>query len=170
MVDPILDKARAGQNILERLMNAIPGFKGYREKELRRDTDKVLREYLATRLDLGKKGLDQVAVSATRAKTLDVINDVETARKRIDKVAQKIRYADRGYSGVFDRVKIDEAVLERVHAFDASLLEVVESIRQGASAAPTSPDIRAALAALVAEIDALDSRLSEREALLAGVR
>ena len=36
-MDRIHDTARGGQNILERLMNALPGFKGYREKELRRD-------------------------------------------------------------------------------------------------------------------------------------
>ena len=33
----ILDAARGGQNVLERLMNLLPGFRGYREKELRRD-------------------------------------------------------------------------------------------------------------------------------------
>ena len=38
-MDPILDKARAGQNALERLMNSIPGFKGYREKDLRRQQE-----------------------------------------------------------------------------------------------------------------------------------
>lgn len=169
-MDPILDRARGDQNVLERLMNVIPGFKGYREKELRRDTDKILREFLAGRLDLGKKGLDQVAANATRAKTLDVINDVETARKRLDKVAQKIRYADRGYAGLFDRVKIDEAVLARVHAFDASLVDAVESIRNSASTAGSAQDPRSAMQAVIAEIDALEARLTEREAILAGIR
>ena len=55
-MDPILDKARGGQNILERLMNAIPGFKGYREQELRRDADRLQREHLAARLDLPEEG------------------------------------------------------------------------------------------------------------------
>ena len=48
-MDPILDKARAGQSSLEQLVNSIPGFKGYREKELRRDADRLQREYLASR-------------------------------------------------------------------------------------------------------------------------
>ena len=51
----IHDTARGGQNVLERLMNALPGFKGYREKELRRDADRILRDHLAARLDLLKK-------------------------------------------------------------------------------------------------------------------
>ena len=50
-MDPILDKARAGQNALEQIANAIPGFQGYREKELRRDADRLQREYLASRLE-----------------------------------------------------------------------------------------------------------------------
>ena len=54
-MDPLLDKARAGQNALERLMNSVPGFKGYRERDLRRDADRLQREHLASRLDEVKK-------------------------------------------------------------------------------------------------------------------
>ena len=60
-MDRIHDAARGGQNVLERLMNALPGFKGYREKELRRDADRILRDHLAARLDLLKKPLNDAA-------------------------------------------------------------------------------------------------------------
>jgi Spy/CpxP family protein refolding chaperone len=40
--------------------------------------------------------------------TSDGINDVETARKRLDKVSARILYAERGYSGFFDAIKVDE--------------------------------------------------------------
>src|SRR6185436_11647807 len=116
-MDPILVKARAGQNVLEKIANAIPGFKGYRERELRRDADKLEREHLANQLEECKKALNDAANTATRGGGLDVINDVETARKRLDKVIARIRFADRGYAGFFDAVKVDEAVLERVYEF-----------------------------------------------------
>ena len=161
-MDPILDKARAQQNVLERIMNAIPGFKGYREKELRRDADKAQREYLAARLEDVKKQLNTAAADLTRSGGLDAINDVETARKRLDKVVNRVRYADRGYAGFFDTVKVDEAMLDRVYQFDLSLLQDVERIREAAGAAD--------LKSLIAEIDAADSRLAERESILSGVR
>lgn len=157
----ILDKARAGQNQLEQIASAIPGFRGYREKELRRDADRIEREHLATRLEECKKPLNEAANAATRSGDLGVINDVETARKRLDKVVNRIRYADRGYAGFFDAIKVDEAALGRVYEFDMSLLEGVEKVREAAGRS---------LADTIAAIDALDARLGEREQILSGIK
>jgi hypothetical protein len=159
-MDPILDRARAGQNFLERIVNAIPGFRGYRDKELRRDADRLQREHLASRLDECKQALNQAADAATRAGSLAAINDLETARKRLDRLANRIRYADRGYAGFFDPVKVDEAMLARVYEFDLSLLEGVEAARAA----------RTDVAALLSALEALDARLADREGILAGVK
>jgi hypothetical protein len=169
-MDPILDKARAAQNALERLMNSVPGFKGYRERDLRRDADRLQREYISARLEDGKKALNQVATAITRGGDLDVINDVETARKRIDKVANRIRYAERGYSGFFDAVKVDETILAKVYAFDMGLIEDVDGVRAAAAAAAQAGEPRSAVQDLIGRIDALDARLSERENVLRGVK
>jgi hypothetical protein len=169
-MDPILDKARAAQNALEQIMNAIPGFKGYREQELRRDSDRAQREHLSRRLGEDRKALDQVADKLTRSGSLDPINDVETARKRLDRVANRLLFADRGYSAFFDTVKVDEAMLARVYQFDMSLLQGVEAVGAAGSRAASASDARPALAEMTAALDALDRALSERESILAGVK
>lgn len=169
-MDPILDKARAGQNPLEQIANAIPGFRGYREKELRRDADRLQREYLASRLEQAKKSFDGLAAAASRTGALDAINDVETARKRLDKVVARIRYADRGYAGFFDTIKVDEAALERVYRFDLGLLQGVEEALRTATGAAAAPNPVQAVRDTVARLDALDSALAERESILAGIR
>jgi predicted transcriptional regulator len=169
-MDPILDKARAGESALERLMDSIPGFKGYRERDLRRDADRLQREHLAAQLDDVKKALNQVASAITRSGSLDAINDVETARKRLDKVANRIRYAERGYSGFFDAIKVEEAILARVYQFDMGLVEDVEGVRAAAAAAAQAVEPRASLQDLIGRIDALDARLSERESVLRGIK
>lgn len=166
----ILDSARAGQNALERLMNAIPGFKGYREKELRRDADALQREHLASQLEACKKPLNDVALAATRGGSLDAVNDVETARKRLDKVVARIRYADRGYAGFFAPIKVDEAALERVYQFDLGLVVALERLTTAARATAGAADAPAALRALIAEIDTLDASLAQREQILAGIQ
>jgi hypothetical protein len=166
----MLDKARAGQRFLEQIANAIPGFKGYREKELRRDADKLEREHLANQLEECKKTLNTLASDATRSGSLDVINDIEAARKRLDKVVARVRYADRGYAGFFDAIKVDEAVLERVYQFDLSLLADVQQIRGAAAEAGAKGDVKAGVTALLAAIDALDARLADREQILSGIR
>ena len=171
-MDPILDKARAGQNALERLMNSIPGFKGYRERDLRRDADRLQREHLALRLEQVKKALNRVAADLSRGGDLEPINDVETARKRLDKVVNRIRYAERGYSGFFDAVKVDETVLARVYQFDMGLVDDVDGVWSAASAAEAAPiaQARPAVQDLIGRIDALDARLSERENVLRAIK
>ena len=158
-MEPILDKARAGQNALERLASAIPGFKGYRERELRRDADRQQREHLAGRLEANKKALNELADQATRGGSLD------------DRVAARLRYAERGYAGFFDTVKVDEAVLARVYELDLSLLDGVEAVRAATEAArgASAPGVRPAVQAATGAVDQLDERLTEREAILRGV-
>jgi hypothetical protein len=161
-MENILDKARKGQNALEQIANAIPGFKGYREKELRRDADRLHREYLSSRLEECKQALNEMAARATRAGDLASINDIETARKRLDKLVARVRYADRGYAGFFDAVKVDEAALARVYEFDLGLVNGVNAVRAAAESRRAVDVIGA--------VDALDRSLAEREEILGGMR
>jgi len=90
--------------------------------------------------------------------------------KRLDKVASRIRYAERGYSGFFDAVKVDETVLAKVYQFDMGLIEDVDGVRAAAAAAAQAGDARAAVQDLIGRIDALDARLSDRENVLRGIK
>jgi hypothetical protein len=92
------------------------------------------REHLASQLEQCKKTLDQVSRDITRSGSLDAMNDVETARKKLDKAVARFRYADRGYAGFFDAIKVDEQALERVYQFDLGLLSDVQAVRGAASA------------------------------------
>jgi hypothetical protein len=45
----VVDKAKAAMGGLERVVSGLPGIKGYREKDMRREADKQVRESLARR-------------------------------------------------------------------------------------------------------------------------
>lgn len=49
-----------GKNILEKIGAFIPGYKGYSEKEGRKDTDKLLRLEIAKHMDHMKLAHNQV--------------------------------------------------------------------------------------------------------------
>ncbi len=166
----ILEKARSAQNVLEQLVAKVPGFAGYQEKDLRRDADRLQREYLATRLEENKRALNDLALAATRSGALDVINDVETARKRLDKIVARIRFAERGYAGFFDAIKVEEAALAQAYQFDLDLIGAVDEIAAGAKAARTASNAKTAVTTLIEQIDTLDTRFSEREAILRGFK
>jgi hypothetical protein len=167
----LVDKIQGGQNFLERIASMIPGFKGYRDKERRREADRISREHMAATLEAAKKDLDTLSANASRVGALDAINDIETGRKRLDKVAARIRYADRGYAGFFDAVKVDDGVLDRVYQFDLALLTGVEEARESARAAGAAAGgVGPALQVFIGNLDALDEALGEREQILSGVK
>jgi hypothetical protein len=124
----IHDKAIDSRNFVERIGAMIPGFKGYMNKELRRDTDKIQREFCAKTLTDSKAAVKSALNDVISGGDIDGIAPFEKLTNRIDVVANKILYANRGYSGMFDTIKVGEDVLERVYQFDLSLAEGVGEV------------------------------------------
>ncbi len=57
------------------------------------------------------------------------IEFMDRVRKKLMMVANRIRHATHGYSGFFDRIKIDEEELYRLYKYDLELIEVATRIR-----------------------------------------
>jgi hypothetical protein len=125
-----MDMYESEKNWLEKLADAIPGVKDYREKESRRDTDKRFREYLARRIDGSRSTLDEVKREQLKTGTLDGLDDLDRLSQKLFKLANSIRHASYGYSGFFDQVKIEEAELDRLYQYDISLMSEVESLEK----------------------------------------
>ena len=51
MLDDLMAKAKDPMNVVENVVAGVPGIKGYKEKELRRETDKTVRTMVARQLD-----------------------------------------------------------------------------------------------------------------------
>ena len=150
------------KNFLERLASAIPGIAGYREREARRETDRRLREYLAGRVEEARRAIDGLSGRVRGPSSLDL----QDAAGRLDRTLQKsvagLRFADGGYSGFFDQVKIREPELERIYAFDEALVGQVRDLAERVCAsAGGSPDA-AALDALAAEAVRLNATIGRR--------
>jgi hypothetical protein len=125
------------KNLLERLADALPGLKGYREKESRRDTDKRLREYLADRIEKSKEPIEELKRDYVSQGKLDDLDDLDRLSQKLFKIANDLRHATYGYSGYFDQVKIDEAKLDRLYQYDLSLLGYLEELESSLKLDPT---------------------------------
>src|SRR5262249_16350794 len=141
----------------------IPGFKGYLEKEYRRDSDALQRTWLADRLQRAKPALDTYGRMLVDAKKLDGLAQLDHFKSRLDRTMSRIRGAMQGYSGFFDLVKAEEARLESVYQQDVKTIEGVEklaaSMNQLASATADSPSPFPALNDQLAQLDqAVDHR------------
>lgn len=122
------EKSVGQRNIVERIAEKIPGFKGYLEKERRRDVDQMQRDFCAKKLSATKETVKRLLNDLISDGDLDGISPFEKLMNRIDTVANKIKNADRGYSGMFDTVKVGEEQLARVYEFDLGLAEGVSEV------------------------------------------
>lgn len=113
---------------LEEILRELPGFRGYLEKEYRRESDYLARSWLADRLAEAKRSLDEYGRRLVDQGQLDDLPSFERLNKRLDQLASTIRGDVRGYSGFFDYVRIDEAVLEDVYAHDMDLMQQVRAL------------------------------------------
>lgn len=118
----------AKRGAIEEFIRKIPGFKGYLEKEYRRESDSLQRQWMADELRRGKRGLDDGARELADAGDLSALPKFDRSRAQIDKLLARIQGAMRGYSGLFDAVKIDEAVLDKVYEHDLAMMSRVESL------------------------------------------
>ena len=165
------------RGVIETVLRKIPGFRGYLEKEYRRESDELQREYLADSLQRSKRGLDEYARGLVDDAQLDAIPPVDRLRSRLDKTIARIRGAMQGYSGVFDLVQIGEAELDQVYEHDVLLLTTVDDLADAvsdlnayATAATASGGPATVVPQLLAKIEVIEQAWDAREDLLKGLK
>ena len=158
------------RNFIETVLRHVPGFRGYLEKEYRRESDELQRDWLADRLQRSKRSVDELARLLVDAAEVDQLPEIDRLRVRLDRLLGRIRGAMQGYSGFFDLVRVDEPLLEAVYEHDAALDELVDAFAKWAEQLPGKKDqVSAAVAELLGRIDEIERRWDQREDMLKGV-
>ncbi len=124
----IVEKAKGEMRLSERIVAALPGFRGYKEKELRRESDRLIRNHIVERLTIARKDVKEVFQKLSDNKMQEVLTDMDRFVMRFDRVMQKINHASYGYAGFFNIVKIEEGKLDKMIEFDSGLLDETERI------------------------------------------
>jgi hypothetical protein len=155
---------------IESILRRIPGFKGYLEKEYRRDSDALQRNWLADRLQRAKPALDAYGRTLVDAKKLDVLAQVDHFKSRLDKNISRLRGAMQGYSGFFDLVQVNEALLERIYQQDVKTMDVTETLAASMEKLATATaDAPAPVAALNDQLGQLEQAIDHRQDILKGL-
>jgi hypothetical protein len=164
-------EAKGRRNVLERLGEKIPGYRGFQDRELRRDVDRLQREHLASELGRLKTALRDRSRGYVDAGKIGALNGFDRVDRQLDGLSQAIRFSDYGATGLFDAVKIGEAELERLYQFDLSLLEDIHALETHAAAvpAPGGEDPAPALDRLQQSVRALDEKWRQRETVIGNV-
>jgi len=112
-------------NILDKIGSLIPGYRGYAERDGRRNCDKQLRSILSSKLIECENTLVNRINEAITNSDKPLMRKIEVCRKSINTTQSKINYAPYGESGFFSDQQIKEDELMKIYHFDLDMAEVV---------------------------------------------
>jgi hypothetical protein len=124
----VLSKVKGQMNLPERIAAFVPGFRGYKEKEIRRESDRLIRNHLYMKLSNEKTDLRDIEQKLADRRYFDVLTDMDRLIAKMDRVVEKVNHASYGYSGFFDAVKVKEENLDRMIDFDNQLMDGVNAL------------------------------------------
>jgi hypothetical protein len=165
------EAARQQRNWLERLGEKIPGYRGFQDRELRRDVDRLEREHLAKELGRLKAGARSRARAYTDAGKIGLLDRFDRLDRKLDGLSQAIRFSDYGQSGLFDAVKIGEPELERLYQFDLSFVDALAALEATLASipAPGAEDAAPALEQAIGRTEELADQWSKRDDMIGDV-
>jgi len=170
--DPIRRHIAGSQSGFEQLVAGIPGYHGYKERELRREADKALRMHLAARFDEARRRLLGAMDHLTGAGRLAEAALLQKANLQLQLLVDRLRTAPHGYAGWFDALKVQQAELDRLYAFDRALAtgadRVSELVAKVASQAAAGENTSAEASALANVIDELNDTFARRSEAITG--
>jgi len=170
-----LGKVREERSFLERIMGYVPGYRGYKEKELRRESDRLVRMDAVNRLKAAKNSVRRKFANPLVVQKLSSEDAwrFDTLMARLDRVTQRIDRAVAGYAGMFDAVKVKEDKLDAVIEHDLGLIEKAESLKvdveKAVSIEPGKDEWRAAMDELISKVEELDGLVDKRSEILRGL-
>jgi len=171
--DVLKDLSQKELKLYEKLLMVFPGYRGYKEKELIRETDRVVRDRLFKML---RKSLEDLrrsySVMVSRGGLGEYVKRVESLIYRIDSLAERTRHAPYGYKPLFHATKVDEEKLVKMLEHDLHLADLINSLNAITSRLTTPGITVEELNTLLSDIEKFVSeyevKLSEREDILAG--
>jgi hypothetical protein len=164
----ITGRVKAERGLLERIVSYIPGYHGYKEKEIRRESDRLVRQQVFRNL---KKASDIFKRSLTAGVSLSESKRFPADRliSRLDLIKEKVAKTVGGYSGFFDSVKVKEDKLDRMISLDYELISLSSSFSERAEKMAkdgvVSPTWHEGLKGLEEGIDQIEEALRRRDEL-----
>lgn len=126
--DQIFGKVTGDMDIFKKILSKVPGFSGYMERQSRRDSDKLLRDTIFKRFRELEDRVSSLQRDLLSSGDIALLDDIERSAIKLRTFADRVRTAPRGYSSLFEAVKINEDELAKLYQYDASLLDKVDEV------------------------------------------
>jgi len=157
-------------------MLELPGFRGYKLKEQRREADRLVRSYVFDLMEHSRDDFMSSLQTLTDNKLNELVEPMNRLVAKLDRVAQKINHASYGYAGFFDSVRIEEPDLDRMLAYDTQLVDLAKKFSELTTSFRSNltqnkfDDARACQQQLDDSLGSLELAFDQRKSVVEGVK
>ena len=137
-MNDILEKVTGESDFIKKILSKLPGFRGYMEREDRRNADKLLRESIADRFENQWRRVSSLQKEAISNGEIEKIDDLESSAIKIRQFIDRIKNASYGYAGFFDVIKVNTEELNAIYQYDLQMLELDDEISRAVDNIETS--------------------------------
>jgi len=170
-----MQRIQESEKLLEKIMLVVPGFSGYKKREQRREADKIIRNFLHSKLQEARDNLQDVHAAVAKSEQSNDLERIDKLLAVLDRVSERVNHASYGYSGFFDAIKIEEPELDRMIDFDTQLVDGAKGLAERVKSIKTEVDaerfenLRESLGELRKAVEDFDRTFDERKEVIAGV-
>jgi len=137
-MNDILEKVSGESDFVKKILSKLPGFKGYVEREDRRNADKLLRESIAERFENLWGRISSLQAEAISNGEIEKVDDLESSAIKLRQFIDRVKTASYGYAGFFDVIKVETEELNAIYQYDLQMLELENEISRAIDNVETS--------------------------------
>jgi hypothetical protein len=174
--NPYFDRVKTQTGLLEKIELVVPGFHGYKEKEMRRESDKLIRNQIYQRLSDAEASAKDIYRSLVNQGANDSWDDTDHLLARLDRIMERVNHSEYGYSGFFDSTKVREPDLDRMMGYDMQLIQMADNVTSAIQALRDSVDngriqeAKGKVGDALKSVDAIENAYNGRKDIIVGVQ
>ena len=159
----LVERTRDERSLVKLVTLAVPGYRGYRQREDVRQADALLRAHAAREIEAALASVKDARTQMSRRLELGAMPPLAEALGLLEAALLEIRHAEQGYADSRSALRVTEEDLLRLYEHDARLVEIAAAVRAAHAALPASPEaLAAALAAARATTESFRSAVAGR--------
>lgn len=166
------ERIKSERGRLESFLGKLPGYKGYKEKEMRREADTLVRNALVRDFSEQLNRLTPLQNTLIDNGSIELMEPLGAVKTALQTLIDRIRNAAQGYSGFFDAVRVKEDDLDKLEQFDQQLVgeiaKVSASIDVLDAAVQAGAEVKPAIANTRSTIQEVVTLFNKRASVITG--
>jgi uncharacterized protein YfcZ (UPF0381/DUF406 family) len=132
------ERIKSERGRLESFLGKLPGYKGYKEKEMRREADTLVRNALVRDFSEQLNRLTPLQNTLIDNGSIELMEPLGAVKTALQTLIDRIRNAAQGYSGFFDATRVKEDDLDKLEQFDQQLVGEIAKVSASIDALDTA--------------------------------